>query len=245
FCFLGLPRLGPIVYYLVAVCLLVTLCFSGYFSARFRSSNWLVELTNQELLIKFRSYLNYRFSDDDPTVISIPLSEIRSARPVREKLRVPDNEGGTSTRTERWIELELTTGSREIAEALALEMTRPAPQTRFWIIKTSTRYQHYPVQMTNPGFLRVEWAVTPGPSTFLNVLRPLVSVLPEVVVSNDFANLKQLPVDEQERRLRDLDARGDTVSAIYIARQLRNCGLADAKTFIESLRREPLTPAGK
>src|SRR5262245_60751785 len=68
FCFLGQPRLGPIVYYLVAVCLLVTLCFSGYFSARFRSSNWLVELTNQELLIKFRSYLNYRFSDDDPTV---------------------------------------------------------------------------------------------------------------------------------------------------------------------------------
>ena len=90
-------------------------------------------MTDDGLFIKFRSYLNYRFSDQDPTVVFIPYSEIGSAKLVKERQAIPDREEGnrraTTTRTRRFIELELAGNSEQLANALASESKRVLRET--------------------------------------------------------------------------------------------------------------------
>jgi len=236
FFILGLTQSSPLGYYLGGLALLSLLFARGYVAPRFRSTNWLVRRTSTGLLIKFRSYLNYRLPDTDLTVVSIEYSEIRSARMVRESISVPDSEGGTSTETRRWIELELAGISQELIRALAADQARPAPGEKRWYGSSSTLYRHYPVGVTTPGFLRVEWNVTPSGDVFLDALRSFTTVLPEVAIADDFANLQDLTRMQQEERLRELDARGKTVTAVYAARRLYGYNLAEATLFIEDLR---------
>ena len=61
------------------VCLLI---YQKVVTARFRPTNWLVRMTDGGLFIKFRSYSNLGFPDQDLTVAFIPYSDIRSARYV-------------------------------------------------------------------------------------------------------------------------------------------------------------------
>ena len=74
--------------------------------------------------------------------------------------------------------------------------------------------------MVSPPFLQVEWSAVPGANAFLEALRPYTSIAPPVVVSEDFANIGSLAREEQERRLRELDQRGQTIAAVYLARKL-------------------------
>jgi hypothetical protein len=237
---LGRMRSSRLSYYMAALVFLTLLLVRSYVAARFRPTNWLVRLSRQGLWIKFRSYLNYRLPDTDPTIVLIEFPEVCSARLVREAVRVPDSESGTATQTRSWIEFELAGDSQALAMALELERARPAPQEKRWYGNTSTLYRHYPVRMASPGFLRVEWPVVPQAAVFLESLRPFTAVLPEVAISDDFDNLQHLTRSEQEQRLRELDARGETIAAVYAARRLHGCGLAEATSFIDGLRKNSL-----
>jgi hypothetical protein len=73
--------------------------------------------------------------------------------------------------------------------------------------------------MQCPPFLRVEWRAVPRASVFLDVLRQRVETAPPVESSEDFANLKGLTRKQQERRLRDLSQRGQTIEAVQWARR--------------------------
>ena len=81
-------------YYFAAVATIFPLIFHKLVTARFRSSNWLVRLTDDGLFIKFRSYLNSHFPDQDLSVVFISHSEIRSARFILHKQEVPDRDDG-------------------------------------------------------------------------------------------------------------------------------------------------------
>src|SRR5262249_52882748 len=223
-------------YYMAALALLSVVFARGYIAARFRPTNWLVRLNGQGVWIKFRSYLNYRLPDSDPTIVFIGYSEIRSVRLVRETFTVPDSEGQSSMGTLRWIELELAGDSQARVTALQLEQSRSAPPQKRWYGSGSTLYRHYPVRMSSPGFLRVEWTVVPQAAAFLDALRPFTAVLPEVTIASDFDNLQNLTRAEQEQRLRELDARGETIAAVYATRQLYGCNLTEATSFIDALR---------
>lgn len=56
----------------IIVCLLI---YQKVVTARFRPTNWLVRMNDGGLFIKFRSYLNFGFPDQDLTVVFIPYSE--------------------------------------------------------------------------------------------------------------------------------------------------------------------------
>jgi ribosomal protein L7/L12 len=49
----------------------------------------------------------------------------------------------------------------------------------------------------------------------------------------DFTHLQSLDQEEQQKQLRTLAARGETIAAIYLARKLYGCSLAQAKTIVE------------
>ena len=225
-----------IAYWVSGVILMFLLLLHRLVTNRFHPLNWLVRVGDEGLFIHFRSYLNDHLSPDDPTVVFLAYSEIHSAHLVREHVTKPDMNGRSTTEIQHWVELELATDTAALVDALGTERGRPAAMEKRWYGTSSTLYLDYPVQMQTPPFLRVRWQVVPRSAVLLDALRPRVEIAPEVKVSEDFFALQNLPAAEQEKRLRELNERGQTMSAIYMARRLYGCNLTEATNFVNGLR---------
>jgi hypothetical protein len=223
-------------YYFAAVILLFLLFLRRFITARFRPSNWLVRMNDLGMHVQFRSYLNYHLPADDVTVVFISYQEIRFARLIRERARVPDAEGRTATQILRYVELELAGNTDALSKALDAELTERAPNEKRWYGSSSTLYQDHPARMQSPPFLRLRWQVLPRVGKFLDALRPYTTIADSVSITQDFAHLQGLSREEQQKGLRDLDQRGETIAAIYLARQLYGCGTAEARAMVEGLR---------
>jgi hypothetical protein len=230
-------------YYLAAVILLFLALMHKFITARFRPSNWLVRMTDLGLYIKFRSYLNYHLPADDRTVVFIPFQEIRSARLVRERARVPDAEGRTATQILRYVELELAGDISGLENAIQDELGERAPTEKRWFGSSSTLYQDYPVRVPSPPFLRMRWQVVPRAQKFLDALRRNVAIADSVSTTEDFSHLQTLTREEQQKRLRELAERGESIAAIYMARKLYGCGIKEAQTMIDGLKKQTIAEA--
>jgi hypothetical protein len=223
-------------YYIAVAVLLFLELMRRFVTARFRSSNWLARMNDEGVFIQFRSYLNYHLPADDLTVVFISYGEIRSARLIKERVTVPDpQERGTETQFLRYIELELAGDVAALTEALEAEATESAPKEKRWYGSSSTLYQDHPMHMESAPFFRVRWQATPGAHNFLEALRPYTTIADPVFITQDFAHLQGLSREEQQAGLRELARRGETISAIYLARQLHGGSLADAKQMVDGL----------
>ena len=207
-------------------------------TARFHPSNWLVRMNETGIYVQYRSYLNYQLPTDDPSVVFVSLGEIASARLIKERVETPDpaKTGGTQTQYLRYVELELSGDTAPLAEALQAERGEQAPLEKRWYGTSSTLYRDYPVTMTAPTFLRIRWDVVPGAHKFLDALRPYTVIADPVSLTQDFTRLKSLSREEQQQQLRELAARGQTITAMYAARKLYGCSLGEAKEMVDSLR---------
>jgi hypothetical protein len=225
-------------YYIGAAILILLYLGRRFIIARFHPSNWLVRMGDDGLYLHFRSYLNEHLSEEDPTVAFLSYQEIQSARLVKEHVETPDpaRNNTTQNQTIRWVEFELATDPAPLAAALDTESGRPAAPEKRWYGTSATLYRDYPVLMQSPPFLRVKWQVVPRASAFLEALRGHVAIAPEVVLAADLAHLQGLSRDQQETRLRELDKRGHTIAAVYMARKLYGGSLADATNFVNGLR---------
>jgi len=222
-------------YYIAAAVLLFLELIRRFVTARFRPSNWLVRMNDLGLFIQFRSYLNYHLPAEDLTVVFIGYEEIRSARLVRERVSALDNQGGTSTQTVRYVELELAGDIAPLTRALQSELTEKAPIEKRWYGRSSTLYEDHPVRMVSPPFLQIRWQIVPRTQKFLDALRPYTTIADPVFLSRDFAHLESLSREEQQQRLREMAERGETVTAMYTARKLYGCGLAEAKQMVNGI----------
>lgn len=226
-------------YFVAAVAATCLLIFQKLVTARFRPSNWLVRMTDHGIFVKFRSYLNNHFPEQDATVVFVHYSEIRSARLLKERQELPDRDdryrSTTTTRTRRLMELELTDNLTQFAEALGKERARVFAKSASGDHKLSTRYQHFPVQLASPALLRIEWGVVPDAQRFLDEITRHTLVRPAEKSSKDFVRLDGLTTAEQEAHLLELVESGDMIGAVAIARRLYSYDLTTAKGFVEGL----------
>jgi len=224
-------------YYIPAVTFLFLLIFQKLITARFRPSNWLVRMTDHGLYIKFRSYLNHQFPEQDLTVVFLPYSEIRGARSVTERQEIPNRDEGrnsTMTKTRRVLELDIDADSTKLAEALGNERTRVFSRPNQGG-GANSRYHHLPVRLASPNLLTIEWGVVPSLKTILDALARHTLVESGEQITRDFVHLDGLTREQQESRLLELAETGDMFGAVNMARQLYSYDLATAKAFIESL----------
>jgi len=191
------------------------------------------------LYVQYRSYLNYELPADDPSVVFVSYGEIASARLVRERVETPDPARQNTTQTQylRYIELELPGDTAVLAEALNSEQLEQAPVEKHWYGSSSTLYRDYPVTMATSPFLRIHWNILPRAKKFLEVLRPYTVIADPISLTEDFTRLQSLSQEEQQEKLRDLVRRGQTITAVYLARKLYRCGLAEAKQMVDGLQR--------
>jgi hypothetical protein len=75
----------------------------------------------------------------------------------------------------------------------------------------------------------------PGAKAFLNVLRSYVEIAAPIKVSEDLANLHGLTRDQQEQKLRELNQRGQTIDAVYMAKRLYGLDLTQATNYVKEL----------
>jgi len=223
-------------YYVGAIALLSLLTLQRYITARFRTSNWLARLNASGVYVQFRSYLNYPSADVDETVVFIGYEEIRSARIVIERTTFADAQGHRAMKAARFVELDVTADVTPLAKALSLERARPGPSEKHWYGTSRTLYNDYPVQVERPSYVRVQWSVTPRASKFLEALKPIVEIAPPLSLSEDLTTLAAQSPKDQEQQLLKLDAAGQTIEAIYLARRLYGFDLTTAKTFVDQLR---------
>jgi hypothetical protein len=230
-------------YYIAAAILLFVELLRRFVTARFRPSNWLARTNDEGIFIQFRSYLNYHLPADDLTVVFISYGEIRSARLVKERVTVPDPQNRRdTTQYLRYVELELAGDVAALADALNAEAGESAPTEKRWYGSSSTLYQDHPMHMESAPFFRIRWQATPGAHKFLEALRPYTTIAEPVSISQDFAHLQGLSREEQQARLRELARRGETMSAIYLARKLHGGSLAEAKDLVEQLSNKTAGP---
>ena len=206
-------------------------------TARFHPSNWLVRINETGIYVQYRSYLNYQFPADECCVVFFSFGEVASARLIKERVESPDpaHPGTKQTQYLRYVEVELSSDTAALAAALQAERSEQAPLEKHWYGTSSTVYRDYPVTMITPTSLRLRWDVVPGTQKFLDALRPYTVIADPVSVREDFTQLKSLGREEQQKELRKLAARGQTVNAIYVARQLYGCSLGEAKQMVDSL----------
>jgi hypothetical protein len=230
-------------YYIAATILLFVELLRRFVTARFRPSNWLARTNDEGVFIQFRSYLNYHLPADDLTVVFISYGEIRSGRLVKERVTVPDPQNRRdTTQYLRYVELELAGDVAALADALNAEAGESAPTEKRWYGSSSTLYQDHPMHMESAPFFRIRWQATPGAHKFLEALRPYTTIADPVSISQDFAHLQGLSREEQQARLRELARRGETMSAIYLARKLHGGSLAEAKDLVEQLSNKTAGP---
>ena len=226
---------NPFAYYIAALLFVFLWIYQAMVVARFRSTNWLVRVTDHGLYIKFRSYLNHHFPERDATVVFVPFREMRLTKLVRELQEVPDTDGrGTTTRRRTVIEIELKDDSPEIGRALSAERSAEAPKSGHWYGIGAGRYRHYPVRMPSPRVIAVEWGVMPGAPVFLSVMAVHTPV-EAAETTRDYTALGVLKQHEQESRLLELTESGQLMDAVRLARSLYGYDLVQAQRFIEGL----------
>jgi hypothetical protein len=209
-----------------------------FITARFHPLNWLVRVADDGLYLHFRSYLNEGMPVEDPTVVFLRFADLRSACYVRERVRTQGDHGGTRTATHRWVELELGIDAAPLTAALDAEYSRPGVVRKEWYGSSTTVYRDYPVLMQSPPFLRIAWQVMPRASKLIETLSRYIEIRPKVTLTEDFAHLQGLPREQQEKRLRDLNRRGETITAVYIACRLYGYNLSEATNFVKGLHAE-------
>ncbi len=221
-----------------AFLLLFVLLTRRFVTARFHPSNWLVRMNEMGIYVQYRSYLNYELPVNDPSVLFLSLGEIASARIVKERVETPDaaKPGTTQTQYLRYVDLELSGDTAPLADALQAERGENAPLEKRWYGTSSTLYRDYPVTMTAPTLLRIHWDVVPGAHKFLDALRPYTVIKDPISLRQDFTQTKSLSREDQEKQLRELVARGQTITATHAARKLYGCSLGEAKQMVDSLR---------
>ncbi|MSP41006.1 MAG: hypothetical protein EXR70_21155 [Deltaproteobacteria bacterium] len=220
-------------YFGAAAILSCLLIFHQLILARFRPSNWLVRLEDDGLFVKFRSYLNDRFPEYDPTVVFLPYAEIRSAKFVREKREVEDLSEHTAktTKIRKFVELEVSSDCRQLSEELVKEHERVAKGKAISI----ARYGDFPVRVVAPNRVQIDWTVVPPVQALLDALTRHTLVRPAETASKDLAQFDGLSQEQQKAKLLDLVQGGDKITAIAMARKLYGYDLAQAKEFIEDL----------
>ncbi len=226
-------------YYLAGVLLIGAMVMHKFILAHFRPSNWLARMNDEGLFLQFRSYLNHHFSKTNQTVVFIPYQEIRSVSLVEERSEIPYRDldrplaEKATERHRRLVEFELPGDTSMLAKALADECARRPPNV--------TLYRDYPVRLSSPARVQVEWSVVPGAKVFLDAMRRHTNIAAPVNKRRNYGDLAGLSRQEQEKHLLELIDAGQTLDAIYIVRKLYAYDLAEARDFVEGLRRVGLS----
>jgi hypothetical protein len=215
--------------YGLAILLVFRFAFRS-FIAGLRRDAWLVRFDAEHLYIRYRSYHNWRFAADTPSVLHLQRREIASVAPHSKSLihYTLYNVGiaGSSKRLHRYIEIGLRrVDMQPIKDALRVE--RQMRDTR------GVRANREPLTVAGPDLLRLEIGRAGDILSDLSTYYPLRSDIEDAATeTKGFAAMTDT---ERKAHVKSLAQSGAMMSAIKAVQHSQGLSLAKAKAYVEKL----------
>jgi hypothetical protein len=211
----------------------------GQFRARRKPSNWLLRCQAGGVLIKYRSYQNWRCPADDVQAVGIDDSEIAEVRLVREQRTVPGLGGKGNQQVQRltFLVFRLVNADTSALEARLLAEQKAEPPGLF-----KTIYRDYPVAVLPGGIIQLRWSfsggykISPSPNRAMEYLSGRVKIAGPDATKIDLTRPGQPGPEAGDAQILKLARSGDTLGAVKLTRQLYGSTLDEAVAYVEKLQ---------
>jgi hypothetical protein len=187
--------------------------------------------------IKFRSYQNEHFSDDDQVIVKLVPQEVAWVGLLKEHwLRPGDNDWGTISEHCTYLDIGLAEqiDVEPLRQKLDEERHREPPGH---YVKTT--YRDYPVKLLEPAVIRLVWRsssafILPSPGRVIREMSRFAEVRDQ---RQKFLDAATPAADQKamEGQIIELVERGDVIGATKLVRRRYRCSLPDAKRFVDEL----------
>lgn len=220
----GIP-IGMMIFSASGLVIFILIFFSSY-KKSLKPENWAVYLTDKHIFIKFRSFLNTAYPEDDPQVVCFKYSEIGSFFKGKETRTTPTMSGTKQIEYIKFIDLYIRTNTLELDKQLNYERT----------IKAKTRWHHNYV-FVKDNKVRIIWfdtntILTPNLTT---VVKSLTKKGVYRTYNSDIANIACNLMSDEDRNILELYNQGKYLESISMARRLYGINLSEAKEFVNEL----------
>jgi hypothetical protein len=208
-----------------AIMALAILLYFRTFRASRRPQSWRLAWTPNRLYLRFRSFQNFRFDPETPSVVALAGRDIDWIRSHARTQEAQGRHGNWNTRYKTkglQIKLRSVADTAPLSDALKAEAVRRDPK--------GTRYIHTPVTLDADSVLHVEIG---RPAPLLKQLRLYYTVTQEA--TTPMTRFRDMPTDAKERHILELALAGRKIDAIKAAREVYGDGLAEAKHRVEEL----------
>jgi hypothetical protein len=205
--------------------------------ASLKPANWLLRCNDAGVIIKYRSFFNWRFPESDVQAVALDYAEIASARIVKERRTSPalGAARNNTTRAITFLELCLANADNSSLEAHLQAEQNIKPQG---LVNTLD----YPVEISPGGIIRLRWktsdgyGISPSADQALQYLSGRVKILaPESTKVNLTHDCNRTP-GQEDAKILALARSGDPMGAVQLTQEVYRSSLSEAVTFVEKLQ---------
>jgi hypothetical protein len=199
-----------------------------------KPTNWLLRCTSSGVMIKYRSFRNWRCPQGDVQAVGFNYSEIAWVRTVKERRISPGlgDRGSVQAQDITYLDFGLVNADTAELEAHLQAEQKAEPPGRF-----KTIYRDYPVEVLPGGIVQLCWSgMGPSPKKVMQFLQRYVkTAAPESTVVNLIRDRKA-PLAEEDAKILMLARSGDKMGAVALTREVYGSTLTEAVAFVNELQ---------
>jgi hypothetical protein len=221
-----------------ATCGLLGWACWGQFRARQKPTNWLLRCNSNGIIIKYRSYQNWRFPAEDVQAVGFDYSEITEARTAKEKRHYSSSTNPAGfNKYFACLDFCLANADTSALEAYLQAEQKAEPPGRF-----KRFYWDYPVEVLPGGIVRLRWSISAGygihPSLgkAIEYLSRHIKIAAAISTKVDLTHQSNLSPEEEDAKILKLAKSGDKMGAVKLTRQIYGSTLSEAVAFVEKLQ---------
>jgi hypothetical protein len=209
--------------------LFVLLSF-GQFRASLQPANWLLRCHGSGVIIKYRSYLNWRFPAEDVQAVGFDYAEIAWARTVQEQRASPNTRGKKLSQSFTYLDLGLANADTSALET-HLRAEQKIPSNKHWLAID------YPVEVLPGGILQLHWnGISPPAAKAIHSLSRFVKIAAADSTKIDLTHQSNLAPATEDAKILALVKSGDKMGAVTLTRQIYGSTLTEAVAYVEKLQ---------
>ena len=204
----------------------------GAVRASLKPTNWLLRCNGTGVIIKYRSFQNWRFPAGDIQAVGFDYSEIAWARTVKEQRTSPGIGGKEQSQSFTYLDFCLVNADTSALEAHLQAEQKAEPPGRFKTIAWD-----YPVEVLPGGIVQVRWNWTrPSPGKAIQYLTRHVKIAAADSTKVDLTRQGNPSLGEEDAKILTLARSGDKMGAVKLAQQINGSTLTEAVAFVEKLQ---------
>jgi hypothetical protein len=205
----------------------------GMLRASLRRSAWLARFNEEGIIIKYRSYLNWRLPADDVQAVGFAWSEIAWAKLVKERRHTPsmDAKGGSQISWITYIDIALVNPDTSVLESRLQQERGLSPDG----VAVSL---DYPVRTVPGGIVEISWSggISPSAHKAISLLGNHVKIAELENRVIDLTHHRGDSPDEQHSKIAQLATSGDKIAAVTLVRETFGCSLTQANALVEKMQ---------